>query len=288
MATVSAATVWRDLRLIRKNSPLVHNITNYVVMNSTANALLALGASPVMAHAPEEVEEMTGLASALVINIGTLSRAWVESMFLAAAAANKKGIPVVFDPVGAGATRLRTDTARRFLKEIRPAVVRANASEVRALASTERATKGVDSRHGAAEAVEAGRSIVREFGCVVSISGAVDIIIGPENDCLQVENGHPLMPRVTGMGCAATALTGAFAAVSGSPFGAAAGAMVVMGIAGELAALKAEGPGSFQPAFLDALFRLGRNDIEERIKVRLSEEPPGPGRSPVRRGRRTK
>lgn len=288
MATVSAATVWRDLQLIRENHPLVHNITNYVVMNSTANALLALGASPVMAHAPEEVEEMVGLASALVVNIGTLSKAWVESMFLAAAAAKKNGIPVVFDPVGAGATKLRTDTARRFLKEVRPAVVRANASEVRALASAERATKGVDSRHRAAEAVEAGRATGEEFGCVVSISGAVDIIIHPAGESLQVENGHYLMPRVTGMGCAATALTGAFAGVSDSPFGAAAGAMVVMGIAGELAALKAEGPGSFQPAFLDALFRLDRKDIEERIKITLPAALVGPGRSPGRSGGRKK
>ncbi|HQJ09286.1 MAG TPA: hydroxyethylthiazole kinase, partial [Deltaproteobacteria bacterium] len=141
----SEASVWESIESIRKTSPVVHNITNYVVMNSTANALLAIGASPVMAHAAEEVADMVNIASALVINIGTLSRDWVNSMFKAADQAAKRGIPVILDPVGAGATGYRTETAREFLKAVRPAIVRGNASEIMALVEDKAKTKGVDS-----------------------------------------------------------------------------------------------------------------------------------------------
>jgi hydroxyethylthiazole kinase len=219
-----------------------------------------------MAHAVDEVEEMTGLASALVLNIGTLSGPWIEAMFLAAGAARRKGIPIVLDPVGAGATRFRTETARRLLVEARPAIVRGNASEIMALAHLESATKGVESRHGAEAAVETARSLSAEFGCVVSVSGPVDhILLG--GSLVRVLNGHPLMPRVTGLGCAATALSGAFAAVSADPFAAAVRAMAVMGIAGEMAAERAAGPGSFQVAFFDALYRLSESDVRTRLRL---------------------
>jgi len=264
-----AQDIWKDVERIRAAAPLVHNITNYVVMNTTANALLAIGASPVMAHAIEEVEEMAGLASALVINIGTLSAPWVESMLRAAAAARKKGIPIVLDPVGAGATRLRTETAHKILETARPAVLRGNASEIRALHSAERGTRGVDSRHEAEAALEAGWALSRLFECAVSISGPVDIIIGA-GSVIRVSNGHPLMARVTGLGCTASALTGAFAAVNPSTLRAAANAMAVMGIAGEMAAELACGPGSLQMHFLDALHRLGENDIGGRLKIDIS------------------
>jgi len=149
--------VWSDVQRIRSEAPLIHNITNYVVMNTTANALLALGASPVMAHAIEEVEAMVGLARALVINIGTLSGPWIAAMLKAASAAKRRGIPVVLDPVGAGATRYRTEAAQRILTDTPPAIVRGNASEIRALYYAESETKGVDSRHDAAAAAASRR-----------------------------------------------------------------------------------------------------------------------------------
>ena len=262
----AAERVWRDIESIRRGAPLIHNITNYVVMNTTANALLAIGASPVMAHALEEVEEMAGLSAALVINIGTLSGPWIESMRKAAGLARRAGIPIVLDPVGAGATRFRTETARRFLEETPPAILRGNASEVLALARDEKGTKGVDSLRTPDEAREsAGRLAVR-YGCVVSVSGAADLITNGSSSAI-VLNGHPLMPRVTGLGCAASALSGAFAAVNPDPFRAAVHAMAVMGIAGEIAAAGAEGPASFQVRFIDALYNLEAGEISNRLRL---------------------
>jgi len=255
-----------DLEKIRAGRPLVHNITNYVVMNTTANALLALGASPVMAHAVEEVEEMAGLAAALVLNIGTLSGPWIEAMKIAARAARKKGIPIILDPVGAGATRFRTAVALELLAAARPAIVRGNASEIRALAAAGGETRGVESRHGAEEALEAARELAARYGSIISISGAVDLIVGTERTA-RVRNGHPMMARVTGMGCAASALTGALLAVNPLPLRAAAHAMAVMGIAGEMAAERSIGPGSLQVNFLDALYALSENDIQSRLRM---------------------
>jgi hydroxyethylthiazole kinase len=261
-----ARAIGADLEKIRAGRPLVHNITNYVVMNTTANALLALGAQPVMAHAVEEVEEMAGLASALVLNIGTLSGPWIEAMKIAARAARAKGTPIVLDPVGAGATRFRTAAAMDLLAAARPAVVRGNASEIRALAAVEAGTRGVDSRHGSMEALGAARELAALRGAVISVSGAVDLIVGG-GATAWVANGHPLMARVTGMGCTASALTAAFAAVNPSPLRAAAHAMAVMGIAGEMAAARSAGPGSFQVNFLDVLHALDENDIAQRLKI---------------------
>lgn len=263
---ITAASLCADLARIRAEAPLVHNITNFVVMNTTANALLAIGASPVMAHAVEEVEEMVDLARALVLNIGTLSPAWVEAMSRAGARAVTRGIPVVLDPVGAGATRYRTAAAHRLLTDAAPAIVRGNASEIRALVDEAHATKGVDSTDTADAAAAAARALASGQHCVVSVSGATDLVIGGD-EIIRVANGHPMMPRITGLGCTATALTGAFAAVNPSPFLAAAHAMIVMGIAGELAGERATGPGSFQVAFLDALASLGDADIAARMRV---------------------
>ena len=261
-----AAAVWADVEAIRAQAPLVHNITNYVVMNTTANALLALGASPVMAHAEEEVEEMAALAHALVLNIGTLSPPWVDAMVRAGRAARRKGIPIVLDPVGAGATRFRNAAAERLLRDAPPAVIRGNASEIRALSTAEQGTKGVDSSHASEEALDAAQALARRYGCVVSVSGATDLIVSADA-VIRVSNGDPMMPRVTGLGCTASALTGAFAAVNPSPLDAAAHAMAVMGIAGELAAARAAGPGSFQMHFLDALHLLRASDVRDRLKM---------------------
>ena len=254
---------------IRAAAPLVHNITNFVVMNNTANALLALGASPVMAHAAEEVADLAAISGALVINIGTLSPAWVESMRLAMAVAARAGRPIVFDPVGAGATAYRTGTCRRLIEETAPSVIRGNASEIRALAGAASATKGVDSTDESEAALESARSLASRYGCVTVVSGAVDLVVSAEG-VARVRNGHPMMPRVTGLGCTATALIGAFAAVNASMHAAAAHAMAVMGIAGEIAAAASAGPGTFQVKFLDALYGISEADIRTRLKMEIA------------------
>jgi hydroxyethylthiazole kinase len=209
---------------------------------------------------------MVGLAGALVLNIGTLSPPWIEAMKEAGQKARERGIPIVLDPVGAGATRFRTDTAHMLLLQVRPTIVRGNASEIRALFYAEGATKGVDSRHGAEDALDAARSLAEQHACVVSVSGEVDLVVSGSST-LRVANGHPLMPRVTGLGCTATALTGAFAAVNSSPLEAAAHAMAVMGVAGQMAAGKSEGPGSLQMHFLDALHTLGEEHLRRMVQL---------------------
>lgn len=269
MATSSApGMLWQDIQRIRAEAPLIHNITNYVVMNTTANALLAIGASPVMAHAIEEVEEMACMARALVINLGTLSTAWIDAMIKAGQAANQHKIPIILDPVGSGATRMRTDTAKRLLLDAPPTIIRANASEIRSLILAEQRTKGVDSRHSSEETLEAARSLSKKNHCIVSVSGTTDLIVAGDS-IIRVSNGHPMMPRVTGLGCTATALTGAFAAVNPSPFQAAAHAMALMGIAGEMAAERSSGPGSLQVNFLDTLSLIRESDIERRLKMEV-------------------
>lgn len=257
---------WPAVAAIRALAPVVHNITNYVVMNNTANALLALGASPVMAHAEEEVAEMVGIASALVINIGTLSREWIKAMHRAAEAARARGIPIVLDPVGAGATTYRTSTARDLVSAVRPAIIRGNASEIMAVGGDAARTKGVDSSQASHDALAAARSLHEAWGSVVCVSGATDYIVGGGAP-VRVHNGHPMMTRVTGLGCTASALCGAFAAVTPDPVRAAAQAMVVMGVAGEMAAEGAPGPGSLQVRFLDALYRLDAGDLAGRARV---------------------
>lgn len=263
---INAETIWRDVVAVREKAPLVHNITNFVVMNVTANALLALGASPIMAHAISELDELLGIASALVLNIGTLDSAWIESMGAAAIAAGKRGIPIVLDPVGAGASRLRTETALRLIAMQRPAILRGNPSELLALAGAAGSTKGVDSAHGTADAEEAARSLANALGCVVVASGAVDFLTDGKTD-LHLSGGTALMPRITGMGCTSTALIGAFAAVADSPLRAAVAGMAVMKVAAEMGAENASGPGTLQVHFLDALHHLSQDDFSRRLKL---------------------
>ena len=266
MAARDPLNTWEAVARIRATAPLVHSITNYVVMNTTANALLALGASPVMAHAEEEVEDMVGIASALVLNIGTLSPAWVSAMAKAAACAARRGIPLVLDPVGAGATPYRTRVVQELLAVARPSILRGNASEILAVAGAEAATRGVDSVAASGDALAAARALQEGLGCAVCISGETDYVVGP-GSLVKIRNGHALMPRVTGLGCTASALCGAFAAVTPDPACAAAQAMAVMGVAGEMAAARAEGPGTLQLHFLDALHRLDAAELEARLRV---------------------
>ncbi len=264
--TINPKTISADLKLVRDKSPLVHNITNYVVMNNTANALLSLGASPVMAHALEEVADMVKIASALVINMGTLSPQWVEAMIKAGKTANTSNVPVVFDPVGVGATPYRNEVAAKILKECSPAIIRGNASEIMALANTNITTKGVDSSASSHSAVDAAKQLAQEFNTVVAISGQEDFITDG-NEVISIKNGSTMMAKVTGMGCTASAVTGAFAAVNSNSLMAASHAMAVMSIAGEMSVAKSSGPGSLQMNFLDALFTLSENDIEKIFKA---------------------
>jgi hydroxyethylthiazole kinase len=263
---INEQTLWDDICRIRDNSPLIHNITNYVVMNTTANAILSVGASPVMAHAPEEVDEMIGIAGALVINIGTLSDKWIQAMLKAGKAALSKGVPVVLDPVGAGATKYRTKTAQEIVSRVKPAIIRGNASEILALARAENKTKGVDSTHGTDAALNDARELAAKLNCTISISGETDIVLNPDTT-IRIKNGHLMMPKVTGLGCTASALSGVFSAVNKSPVMAAAHAMATMGICGEMAAAESEGPGSLQTRFIDALYNLNKEEIEKRLRV---------------------
>ncbi|RPH87709.1 MAG: hydroxyethylthiazole kinase [Deltaproteobacteria bacterium] len=263
---ITAANIFKSVEDIRVKSPLIHNITNYVVMNNTANALLAIGASPVMIHAEEEVEDMAAIASALVINIGTISAPWVRGMFKAFAMAVSKGIPVVIDPVGAGATPYRTRTIRELISADQPTIIRGNASEIMALTDDQLKTKGVDSTAASGDALHAAQQISKERQCAVCISGEVDYVVF-ENRMVKIANGNPMMTKVTGLGCTASALCGAFAAVEKDPLAAAAKAMAVMGIAGEMAVEKSAGPGSLQMNFLDILYNLSENDISQHLKM---------------------
>jgi hydroxyethylthiazole kinase len=256
------------LASLRESKPLVHQITNYVVMNETANATLALGALPVMAHAREEVEEMVGLASALVLNIGTLSEHWIEAMLLAGRAANARGVPIVLDPVGAGATRYRTDTAKRLLDELRIAVVRGNAGEVATLVGVEAEVRGVESMGGAGNPAELASEASRALGIVAAVTGPVDHV-SDGNQVIGVANGHELLGAVSGTGCMATAITGCFLAVKPeAPLEAAAEALVAFGVAGEDAAKDARGPGTFHAGLYDAIADLDPDTLDSRAKLR--------------------
>jgi len=255
------------LREIRERKPLVHQITNYVVMNETANATLALGALPVMAHAPQEVEEMVGLASALVINIGTLSDPWIHAMLLAGKAANARGIPVVLDPVGVGATRYRTDTARRILDEVDVTVLRGNQGEVATLVGAEAEVRGVESMATGLEPQALARDAAKQFGLVASVTGAIDHVSDGER-VIAIANGHPLLAAVTGTGCISTALTGCFLAVKADdPLSASAEALIAYEVAAEAAAAGAEGPGTFHARLYDALAALDPDTVDGRAKV---------------------
>ena len=265
--------IGQTLEAVRRSKPLVHHITNYVTVNDCANIALAIGASPIMADAAEEVEDIVSISSALVLNIGTLNRRTVESMLAAGKKANALGIPVVLDPVGAGASGLRNQTIRRLMEEVKISVLRGNLSEIRFVAGLNAAAKGVDvsesDRAGGVEAeISAAKSVSQKFGCVTAITGATDIITDGERTVL-IENGTKLLADVTGTGCMCTTLVGAFCGATRDYLTAAVGGILSMGIAGELASEQAgqSGTGSFHIAIIDAVSRLDAETLSGRAKL---------------------
>jgi hydroxyethylthiazole kinase len=261
----NAETVYSLYLKVQETTPLIHNITNYVVMQQTANALLAVGASPVMAHAIEEVDEMATLADALVINIGTLSTDWIASMHSAMRTANYRKIPVVFDPVGSGATRFRTEISKQVINDFSPTVIRANASEIGSLFSDGHQTRGVDNTSDSTQMLKLAQDAAKKFGFIISMSGATDYITDGEST-LSISNGDKIMTQVTGMGCTASALTAALLTTNENQLICAATAMALNGIAGQIAAEKAIGTGSFQIHFLDSLSRLNHEIISQHLQ----------------------
>jgi hydroxyethylthiazole kinase len=256
-----------DLQKVRETKPLVHHITNYVVMNETANLTLSLGALPVMAHAHEEVEEMVAMAGALVLNIGTLDPYWIESMLKAGKKANELGTPVVLDPVGAGATRYRTESAKEILDAVKVSVIRGNAAEIATLAGAEAQIKGVESMEPPEGMLENGHRLSSYYGCVVAITGKDDHVIDG-SETIIVSNGTPALGGVTGTGCMATTALAVFSAVEKDHLVAAAGALACFGIAGENAAAKTGGhPGSFHATLYDEVARLDATQVKEKVKL---------------------
>ena len=261
-----AAAVFSDLNRIREQAPLVVNITNNVVTNVTANALLALGASPAMTHHPADAAELASLARAVVCNMGTPGDENVAAMVAAALAAAEAGVPVAFDPVAVGATSRRREVAKTIIESVRLAAIRGNASEILYLAGSNVASKGADSQHSSREAIKAAMSLAQGLGCVVCVSGEVDVVTDGR-DAVELAGGHVMMTRVTGLGCTATAFVGAFLAVNPDRLWATAHAMAVMAAAGTLAVAGVAGPGSLAVRFLDVVYNLTEADIAAGVRV---------------------
>ncbi len=255
----------KALDAVREQSPLVHNITNFVSMDIAANTLLAVGASPVMAHAREEVDDIVAISRVVVINIGTLAPIWVEAMRDAASAASTSGKPWVLDPVGVGATPYRTSTARA-LASLRPTAIRGNASEILALAGGGEGTKGVDSSHQSDDARDAAVRLAQEVGGVVAVTGAIDYVTDGRR-MLRVENGAAAMARITALGCSTSALVGAFLAVHEDPVEATTYAISLMGVCGEQGVQQSRGPGSLRVALIDALHTITPADFGRAARI---------------------
>ncbi|MGQ9921922.1 MAG: hydroxyethylthiazole kinase [Desulfobacca sp.] len=257
---------WEMLSRLRREQPLVHHLTNWVTIYDCAQVVKVLGGSPVMAHAQQEVMQMTRLAAALVLNIGTLTPDFVSAMIMAAQAANAQGIPVVLDVCGAGATRLRDESSQRLLDEAHIDLIKGNASEIARVSGLAIQTKGVDATAVQADLKQVARGLARQRQAVVVITGASDIV-ADEARLVLVHNGHPLMGHVVGTGCMATSIIGAFAAVEPDLTVAAAGALACFGVAAELAAQQAAGPGSFKERLFDALYNLDEATLRQRLRV---------------------
>lgn len=259
------------LTRLRERAPLIHNITNLVAMNPMANVLLALGASPAMVHAREEATEFAALADALTVNIGTLSPHWLAAMEEAAEAAQLAGKPWVFDPVAVGATGYRREAGQRLL-EHRPTVIRGNASEILALERQGSGGRGVDSSDPIEAAEQAAITLARRTTAVVAVTGEVDLVTDGQR-LSRVPGGHPLMPRVTTLGCALTGVVAAFLVGDEDPFIATVAALACYGEAGRRAGQGAAGPGSFAVAFLDALYALDHDQLLTLPTLEVSDAP---------------
>ncbi|HTG72100.1 MAG TPA: hydroxyethylthiazole kinase [Candidatus Udaeobacter sp.] len=257
------------LNKIREQNPLIHNITNIVVTNFTANGLLALGASPFMAYAHEEVADVAKMASAVVLNIGTLDEQIVEACLLAGKSANEHNVPIVFDPVGAGATPFRTAAAHRIIEGVKLAVLRGNVAEVANVIGERWSIKGVDAGEGEGNAISLAQSAARKLGCIVVITGKEDVITDG-NTTFLVGNGHPILTKITGAGCLLSSLVGAFAAVGGKAMLAAvAEALAFYGVAAEIAydRTAGQGPGSFQVELVNQLALVSAETLKKNAKL---------------------
>lgn len=251
------------IKKVRDTNPLIHNITNIVVANFSANGLLALGASPVMAEAVEEVADMAKVANAVVLNTGTLNRETVEAMLIAGKSANEHGIPVVFDPVGVGATPFRTKVAQKLIQEVKLASIRGNAAEIANLIGEKWDIKGVDAGSISGNIVELTTLAAKKLDTVVAVTGKEDIISDGRTTYV-VYNGHPILTKVTGTGCLLSAVVGALTAVEKDHLEAATSALVFYGVAAEIAANRTDekGPGSFQIEFLNQLSLVSSSEID--------------------------
>ena len=252
------------LAAMRARAPLVQNITNYVAMNVMANIMLAAGCSPAMAHAEDEAAEFAGLADALSVNIGTLDPSWLRSMEAAAAVMAAAGKPWVLDPVAVGATGLRRDAGARLLA-LKPSIIRGNASEIMALAGADAAGKGADAADAVADAEGAARALARQTGGVVAVTGEVDFVTDGDA-AFRIAGGHALMPRITVLGCSLTGIVAAFA-VDRPALQATVAALAYYAVAGEKAGAIADGPASFQIAFIDALYALTPDDVSAHARI---------------------
>ncbi|OOM11772.1 hydroxyethylthiazole kinase [Clostridium saccharobutylicum] len=262
------------LNEVKNKKPLVHNITNYVTVNDCANILLALGASPIMADDIKEAADITKISSALVINIGTLNERTIESMILAGRKANELNIPVVFDPVGAGASEFRNATTKKILEEVKISVLRGNMSEVKFISGLKSTTKGVDASESDVkicndEGIKVARNLANKLNCTVAITGVTDIVSDGERVAI-LKNGTKMLSNVTGTGCMTSALVGGFCGAGSDYFIAAISGITSMGIAGEIAFEKAGkiGTGSFHIAIIDAISNLDSETIRNMIKIK--------------------
>lgn len=244
-----------DLKLIEESHPLVHNITNYVAMNMVANSLLAIGASPIMARSSKEVEEIAASCDALALNLGTLEEDSAKAMILAGKSAYLHQKSIVFDPVGVGATAFRRNTANDIINQCHPSVIKGNAAEIKALYTHHIGNVSIDSSLETQEVEAIAKLLAKNLNCVIVVSGSKDIITDGSQTAYVTE-GHPLMARVTAMGCTATGIIGAFLTINPNPFYAALHAMQAMGLAGQRAGAVSRGNGSMMVNFLDELSNL--------------------------------
>jgi len=258
--------IYGILEKVRTQKPLVHHLTNWVTIYDCANIVKVLGASPVMAHAKEESGDMAKLGSSLVLNIGTLTPDFIESMKVAAKSANKKGIPVILDVCGAGATPFRDEKSFELLDGVRIDVIKGNASEIARIAGENVQTKGVDSVDVEKDLIDIARQLAKKRNATVVITGKEDIVADKDRHYI-VKNGHELMAHVVGTGCMASSVIGTFCAVEKDLAKASAAALACFGIAGELAAKESKGPGSFKESLFDNIYRLDKDTIEKMQRI---------------------